>query len=73
MYLYYLDMHQISTVENPAARLEDEKADVSKDWYEEFDDLDEPPDAGEMVDDQSDISDYEETYIKRRKKKVCIR
>ncbi|CAG2247204.1 zinc finger protein ubi-d4 B-like isoform X2 [Mytilus edulis] len=64
------DMHQISTVENPAIRVEDEKNELSKDaWYDEYDDIDEPPDAGEMVDDQSDISDFEETYIKRRKKK----
>lgn len=64
------DMHQINTVENPAIRMEEEKNELSKDaWYDEYDEIDEPPDAGEMVDDQSDISDYEETYIKKRKKK----
>ncbi|KAK3091631.1 hypothetical protein FSP39_021366 [Pinctada imbricata] len=68
------DMHQISTVENPAIRKEDEegefKSELAKDlWYEEYDNLSEPPDAGEMVDDQSDISDFEETYIKKKKKK----
>ena len=66
-------MHQISTVENPAIRIEEEKSDLSKDaWYEDYEEIDEPPDAGEMVDDQSDISDYEETYVKRRKKKVYM-
>ena len=68
-------MHQISTVENPAIRKEEEegeyKSESSKDrWYEDYDQLSEPPDAGEMVDDQSDISDFEETYIKKKKKKV---
>lgn len=29
----------------------------------------EPPDAGEMVDDQSDISDYEDQLKGRKKKK----
>ncbi|XP_033735985.1 LOW QUALITY PROTEIN: zinc finger protein DPF3-like [Pecten maximus] len=70
------DMHQISTVENPAIRGEihvedlEYKSESSKDrWYDEYDNLSEPPDAGEIVDDQSDISDYEETYIKKKKKK----
>ncbi|XP_061166136.1 zinc finger protein ubi-d4-like isoform X1 [Saccostrea echinata] len=68
-----VDMHQINTVENPAICKEEEGekfSETSKDrWYDDFDNLSEPPDAGEMVDDQSDISDYEETYIKRKKKK----
>lgn len=69
------DMHQISTVENPAVKPEEElppdlKSETSKDkWYEDYDEYMEPPDAGEMCDDQSDISDFEETYIKKRKKK----
>ncbi|XP_022317131.1 zinc finger protein ubi-d4-like isoform X11 [Crassostrea virginica] len=67
------DVHQISTVENPAICKEEEGekySENSKDrWYDEIDDISEPPDAGEMVDDQSDISDYEETYIKKKKKK----
>jgi len=67
-------MHQISTVENPAIRQNDfhvEESESSKDrWYDDFDTLSEPPDAGEIVDDQSDISDFEETYIKKKKKKV---
>lgn len=72
------DMHQISTVENPAMRQIEEdteyKSENSKDrWYDDYDDIDDLPDAGEMVDDQSDISDYEETYIKKRKKKGSTR
>ncbi|XP_034311018.1 zinc finger protein ubi-d4 isoform X8 [Magallana gigas] len=67
------DVHQINTVENPAICKEEEGekySESSKDrWFEEYDNLSEPPDAGEMVDDQSDISDYEETYIKKKKKK----
>ncbi|XP_021346607.1 zinc finger protein DPF3-like isoform X2 [Mizuhopecten yessoensis] len=70
------DMHQISTVENPAIRGEihvedlEYKSESSKDrWYDEYENLSEPPDAGEIVDDQSDISDFEETFIKKKKKK----
>lgn len=68
-------MHHISTVENPAVRIEEEtelKSESSKDrWYlEDYDNGSEPPDAGEIVDDQSDISDFEETFMKKRKKKV---
>ncbi|XP_060553474.1 zinc finger protein DPF3-like isoform X2 [Ruditapes philippinarum] len=69
------DMHQISTVENPAARTEAEefgdlKSETSKDkWYDDYDEYMEPPDAGEMCDDQSDISDFEQEYIKKRKRK----
>ena len=76
-YCFFVDVHQISTVENPAICKEEEGekySENSKDrWYDEIDDISEPPDAGEMVDDQSDISDYEETYIKKKKKKVCQR
>ena len=69
-------MHQISTVENPAARTEGDefselRSETSKDrWYDEYDEYMEPPDAGEVCDDQSDISDFEETFIKKKKKKV---
>ncbi|XP_046570119.1 zinc finger protein ubi-d4-like isoform X1 [Haliotis rubra] len=68
------DMHQISAVENPAHRgKEDEdvleqKAESQDRWFEDFDMLSDPPDAGEMVDDQSDISDYEDTIKKKKKK-----
>ena len=74
-------MHQISTVENPAAKTDaDEnlvaeltKNESSKDkWFDEYDEYMEPPDAGEMCDDQSDISDFEETFIKKRKKKTKV-
>ena len=71
-------MHQISTVENPAVTQTEEtpelKTEVSKEkWYDEYDEYMEPPDAGEVCDDQSDISDFEETYIKKKKRKgkVC--
>lgn len=72
-------MHQISTVENPAAKTESEdipdlKSETSKDkWYDDYDAYMEPPDAGEICDDQSDFSDFEETYIKKRKKKGKVR
>lgn len=77
MFLCISDMHQISAVENPAHRgKEDEdvleqKAESQDRWFEDFDMLSDPPDAGEMVDDQSDISDYEDT-IKKKKKKVSV-
>ncbi|KAL3876357.1 hypothetical protein ACJMK2_034214 [Sinanodonta woodiana] len=70
------DVHQISTVENPALiggseeGSMDYKSESSKDrWYDDYDEYLEPPDAGEIVDDNSDVSDYEETYIKKKKKK----
>lgn len=69
-------MHQISSVENLAA-LETpsviDGSETSKDkWYEELDVLSEPPDAGEIDERNSDSSDYEETYVKRRKKKKVL-
>ena len=70
-------MHQISTVENPAVRDNDdfpelrERSETSKDkWYDDYDEYMEPPDAGEVCDDQSDISDFEDQFIKKKKKKV---
>ena len=73
------DMHQISAIENPAVRRgdadddrEDLKSENSKDkWYEEVENISEPPDGGEAVDYHSDISDYEE-IIRKKKKKVNI-
>lgn len=66
-------MHQISAVENPSHRLDDhhdyshlEGADV---WYDELDELGEPPDDGAMADDQSDISDFEDSLRGGRKRK----
>ncbi|ESO85793.1 hypothetical protein LOTGIDRAFT_130246, partial [Lottia gigantea] len=37
-------------------------------YYEDYDVISDPPDAGEMVDDNSDISDYEDTIKKKKKK-----
>lgn len=73
-------MHQISAVENPAHRLDDfydDKLDSQDQWYDDLEGLGEPPDAGEIVDDQSDISDYEDQLKGRKKKKapavkVCL-
>ncbi|GAB6021691.1 hypothetical protein CHUAL_004271 [Chamberlinius hualienensis] len=49
---------------------DDRLADDSKDsWYREFDDIPDPPDAGELDDPESEFDDYEETYSKRKKKK----
>ncbi|GAB1601024.1 zinc finger protein ubi-d4-like isoform X1 [Argonauta hians] len=69
------DMHQISAIENPAIRRgeEDEREDLksenSKDkWYEEVENISEPPDVGEGVDYHSDVSDYEEIIRKKKKK-----
>ncbi|KAG1651009.1 Zinc finger protein neuro-d4 [Nymphon striatum] len=45
--------------------------DTSKEsWYKDFEDASEPPDAGEIEDPDSDFEDYEETYIKKKKKKI---
>lgn len=47
-----------------------ESAENSKEkWYDDFEELDEPRDAGEIDERNSDSSDYEEAYIKRKKKK----
>ena len=75
--IYISDMHQISTVENPAVKggetddFPELRSETSKDrWYDDYDEYMEPPDAGEVCDDQSDISDFEETFIKKKKRKV---
>ncbi|XP_050391946.1 zinc finger protein ubi-d4 A isoform X2 [Patella vulgata] len=66
------DLHHISAVENPAHRHDDEidLRNESQDrwYYDDIDPLSDPPDAGEIVDDNSDISDYEETIKKKKKK-----
>ena len=75
-------MHQISAVENPAvipavdpeppreptpvAMLEG----VKDAYYDEWDDISDPPDAGEIDAHNSDSSDFEQTYIKKKKKKA---
>ena len=73
-------MHQISAVENPAVKAADmdssvkDQDETSKDqWYDDYDELDDPPDAGEIDERNSDSSDYEETYIKRKKKKKVFK
>lgn len=80
MLLHFVDLHQISAVENPAARFEDTTdsmdmmGESSKDrWYDELENNSEPPDTGEFEDRQSDISDYEETLVKKKKRKVWQR
>ncbi|XP_064604045.1 zinc finger protein ubi-d4 B-like [Liolophura sinensis] len=71
-----VNLHQISAVENPAARFEDTTdsmdmmGESSKDrWYDELENNSEPPDTAEFEDRQSDISDYEETLVKKKKRK----
>ncbi|CAG5114791.1 unnamed protein product [Candidula unifasciata] len=66
------DMHQISAVENPAHRLEEHEFDhleAADNWYDDVDDFGDPPDDGAMVDDQSDISDFEDSLKGRKRKK----
>ncbi|XP_076448356.1 zinc finger protein ubi-d4 A-like [Babylonia areolata] len=65
------DMHQINAVENPAHREDfyDEKLEGQDQWYDDLEGIGEPPDAGEMVDDQSDISDYEDQLKGRKRRK----
>jgi len=70
------DMHQINAVENPAAPetpvVPEPVASTAtwpQEYYDEWDNLSEPPDAGEIDDRHSDSSDYEQTYIKKKKKK----
>ena len=65
-------MHQISAVENPAHRADDfydEKLDPQDQWYDDLEGIGDPPDASKMVDDQSDISDYEDQLKGRKRKK----
>lgn len=76
----YVDEHQITTVENtavsgseevvPAAVCEETSKDV---WYKDYDELSDPPDAGEIEDADSDGDDYEDYSSRRsRKKKVNV-
>lgn len=81
------DLHQISTLENPAAKVETQSeypkleqaltdspqvapAVKQYEYYDEWENGSDPPDAGEIDDRNSDSSDFEETYIKKRKKKA---
>ena len=73
-------MHQISAVENPAHRIapridenDYEHVDGAEVWYDDLDDMGEAPDDGAMADDQSDISDFEDTLkSKSKRRKVSI-
>lgn len=40
-----------------------------EEYYNEWENLSEPPDAGEIDHRNSDSSDFEETYIKKKAKK----
>ncbi|XP_059156540.1 zinc finger protein ubi-d4-like isoform X2 [Physella acuta] len=65
-------MHQINAIENPAHRLDEHDFDhleATDGWYDDVDDFGEPPDDGAMVDDQSDISDFEDSLKGRKRKK----
>ena len=65
----FSDEHKISAVENPAVETTEEN---SRDqWYDDLDNLSDPPDAGE-IDDNSSSSDFEDTYIKKKKKKKKV-
>ena len=85
LYSPVADLHQISTIENPAAKAAESQSEFPRleqaltdspqvstskyEYYDEWDNGSEPPDAGEIDDRNSDSSDFEETYIKKRKKK----
>uniref|UniRef100_Q6DJ77 D4, zinc and double PHD fingers family 2 n=1 Tax=Xenopus tropicalis TaxID=8364 RepID=Q6DJ77_XENTR len=70
------DVHQISTVENPSIVADNDSKDLPyeevsyrEEYYNEWENLSEPPDAGEIDRRNSDSSDFEETYIKKKGKK----
>lgn len=76
-----VDMHQISAVENPAVVPADPEVTreptpvvmlqpLKDEYYDEWDDVSDPPDAGEIDAHNSDSSDFEQTYIKKKKKKA---
>ncbi|XP_005100689.1 zinc finger protein ubi-d4 isoform X2 [Aplysia californica] len=70
------DMHQISAVENPAHKIDEndfETVEGTEAWFDDYDDLGEPPDDGAMVDDQSDISDFEDSLKGKRRKKTTTK
>ncbi|XP_067134973.1 zinc finger protein ubi-d4 isoform X3 [Centruroides vittatus] len=71
------DMHQISVMENSAAQVEgdvesaDKLTEDSKDsWYKDFDEASDPPDIGELDDGDSDYDEYEDSYLRKKKRKV---
>ena len=57
-----------STTEGVTGTTEENSRDQ---WYDDFDNLSEPPDAGE-IDENSDSSDFEDSYIKKKKKKKKV-
>lgn len=63
-------------MENPAVTADSDSKDVNfeepsyrEEYYNEWENLSEPPDAGEIDHRNSDSSDFEETYIKKKGKK----
>ncbi|KAK2169652.1 hypothetical protein LSH36_8g10018 [Paralvinella palmiformis] len=73
------DMHQISAVENPAVVVKEDSRDQYEEpykesyqyqYYDDWENLSEPLDAGEIEARHSDSSDFEETYIRKKKKKT---
>lgn len=73
VFIFSIDMHQINAIENPAHRLDEHDFDhleATDGWYDDVDDFGEPPDDGAMVDDQSDISDFEDSLKGRKRKKA---
>ena len=75
-------MHQISAVENPAVVVKEDSRDQYEEpyketyqyqYYDDWDNLSEPLDAGEIEARHSDSSDFEETYIRKKKKKTKVR
>lgn len=70
------DLHPISAIENPAVIADSDSKNVifeepvyREEYYNEWENLSEPPDAGEIDHRNSDSSDFEETYIKKKAKK----
>ena len=76
-WLCVLDVHEITSVENPAASSATNDTSrntpvkdvpVAEEYYDDWDNLSEPPDAGEIAKD-TDSSDYEDCYTRRNRKK----
>ena len=45
---------------------------ILQEYYDDWENISDPPDAGEIDDRNSDSSDFEETYIKKKKKKSKV-
>ena len=51
----------------------DKIAEDSKDsWYKDFEENAEHFDMGEVEDPETDVEDYEETYVRKKKKKIRV-